>query len=116
MSVVLALLIGLPDNIADPRQEIQCPRWISEDSEVTVPDDVSISPEQTKRNKLRCYWSVVKAAERICKRSSPRVLCEARTHRWLQQNFAWRPAQMEQACDDNQGQVRFRNLMINVRQ
>ena len=85
-------------------------------SEVTVPNDVSISPEQAKRNKLRCYWSVVKAAERICKRSSPRVLCEARTHRWLQQNFAWTPAQMEQACDDNQGQVRFRNLMINIRQ
>ncbi len=79
MSVVLILLLGLPDNIGNPREEIQCPRWISEDSEVTVPNDVSISPEQAKRNNLRCDWSVVKAAERTCNSSTTKGLSEART-------------------------------------
>ncbi len=116
MFFILMSLLGLPDNIGDHRQEIVCPKWISEDSEVTVANNVTLSPEQTRRNKLRCYWSVVKAAERICKRSSPRILCEARTERWLQNNFAWTPTQMQQACDDNQGPIRFRNLMINIRQ
>ena len=109
MVLVLMSLLGLPNNIENPRQEIACPRWISEDSEVTVPDNVSLSAEQKKRNKLRCYWSLVKSAERACIRSSPqaRVLCEARTQRWLQQ-----------VCDDDdEGEAPppFRNLMINVR-
>ena len=116
MFFVLMSLLGLPDNIGDHRQEIVCPKWISEDSDVTVSGDVSLSPEQTKRNKLRCYWSGVKAAERICKRSSPRILCEARTERWLQSNFAWTQTQVQQVCNENQGPMQFRNLMINIRQ
>ena len=116
MVIILMYLLGLPENIENPAQEIVCPRWISEDSEATVPDNVSLSPEQKKRNKLRCYWSLVKAAERVCIRSSPRarVLCEARTQRWLQQNFAWTPTQVRQVCDE-ENSPRFRNLMINLR-
>tara|TARA_Y100000310_G_C20087609_1_gene536744 strand:+ start:102 stop:443 length:342 start_codon:yes stop_codon:yes gene_type:complete len=111
MGLLLAISIFASNDLSDHRQEVVCPKWISENSDATAPEGTSISEEQEKRNMLRCYWTVVKRAESSCKRFSAKVLCEARTARWLNDNFKWTPSP---GCQDGP-RLQFKNIMINIR-
>ncbi len=101
--------------LASPLSEIECPKWIG-DGEAVAPPGVSLSAEQKRLNRLRCYWQVVKPAEWQCKRQRPPGQCKQRTDSWLTTNFQW--GTLQQACreaEENRNAT-ARTLMINIRE
>tara|TARA_Y100001937_G_C6972554_1_gene263986 strand:- start:151 stop:492 length:342 start_codon:yes stop_codon:yes gene_type:complete len=101
--------------LASPLPDIECPKWIG-DGEAVAPPGVSLSSEQKRLNRLRCYWQVVKPAEWQCKRQRPSGQCKQRTDSWLTTNFQW--GTLQQACreaEENRNAT-ARTLMINIRE
>tara|TARA_R110000851_G_scaffold229268_1_gene381938 strand:- start:2316 stop:2657 length:342 start_codon:yes stop_codon:yes gene_type:complete len=101
--------------LASPLSDVECPNWIG-DGNTVAPPGVSLSAEQKRLNRLRCYWQVVKPAEWQCKRQSPAWQCKERTDNWLTANFQW--GTLRQACQDltEDRNATARTLMINVRE
>ena len=92
---------------------LECPRWIGDGPDV-APPGVSVSTEQQKRNYLRCYWTVIKPAERRCRENFPLDRCQQRTEEWLRNRFQWQTIRV--MCEEyRQGlSQNARTLMISI--
>jgi hypothetical protein len=101
--------------LAPPLAGVECPRWIG-DGDAVAPIGVSLSAEQKRFNRLRCYWQVVKPDEWQCKRQRPARQCEERTESWLTTNFQW--GTLRQACQElaENRNATARTLMFNIRE
>jgi hypothetical protein len=116
-TIVLACTFLMTPNLADnqpnPRTVISCPKWINQSDEV-APPGISVSPTQSRTNRLRCYCSIVKPLEKLCKKNYARNLCEQRTLNWLDKNFSM-PGGVLNANQRQDQAYPAENLIINIR-
>ena len=107
---LLFLAFLAPYNSYYNLEQIQCPRWIPE-SNVVLPDDISISPAMELHNKMRCFCQVVKAKEQECLNTNvPKAICLQRTQDWVTENLSLKNTNLPN------GFVKLptRNVIINV--